>query len=99
VFPSRDDDAESEGEAGEFDLMQKFDATGLEKDWEKIYAKEIALLQCAAKRIPEVPAEDARDIENLIRKTMAAMNRRNRDEAAASAGELEDLLYYLEDSN
>jgi len=98
VFPSRDD-AESEGEAGEFDLMQKFDATGLEKDWETIYAKEIALMQCAAKRIPEVPAEDAKDIENLIRKTMAAMNRRNRDEAAASAGELEDLLYYLEDSN
>ena len=99
VFPSRDDDAEGEGKAGEFDLMQKFDATELEKDWETIYAKEIALMQCAAKLIPQVPAEDAKDIENLIRKTVDAMNRRNRDEAAASAGELEDLLYYLEDSN
>ena len=52
-----------------------------------------------AKLIPQVPAEDAKDIENLIRKTMDAIKRRNRDEAAASAGELEDLLYYLEDSN
>ena len=89
-------DAESEGKAGAFDLMQQFDEAELEKDWETIYSKEIALMQCAMKLIPEVPAEDAREIENLIRKTVDAMNRRKRDEAVSNAGELEDLLYYLE---
>ncbi|MCL2118193.1 MAG: Hsp70 family protein [Planctomycetaceae bacterium] len=79
-------------------LLEKFNPEGLEKGWEKTYAEEIDLMQRAMKRLPDVSQDDAREISELIQKTVDAMNHRKRDEAQASASELEDLLYYLEDS-
>jgi molecular chaperone DnaK len=88
---------EDREESDDSDLLKQY-TTGLEKDWEKTYADEFALMQRAAKLIPQVPGEDAGEIGNLIKKIVDAMNSRNRDAALAGAGELEDLLYYLEDS-
>ncbi|MCL2623699.1 MAG: Hsp70 family protein [Planctomycetaceae bacterium] len=92
------DEAGTAEEAGDLHLTKQIDSTGLEKGWEKTYAKELTLMQRAMALAPRVPADDAREIENMIGKIVDAMNHRKPDEVFACAGELEDLLYYLEDS-
>ncbi len=85
-------------DAGDVGVPANLNEKKLEKGWEEKYAKELATMQRGMKIAPKVSGDDSKEIEVLIKKIVDAMNRRKRDEAVAAGTELEDLLYYLEDS-
>ena len=96
-----EDSTENEDNTGEatetFGQIPRLNTAGLEPDWESIYAKEIALIQAAMQVAARVSPDDAKEVNQLIQKTVDAMNSRKQDEAKMRAGELEDLLYYIGD--
>ena len=93
-----DDESDAASPIGIQENLQGLDTEELEEGWEEIYAAEIALLRRAMTLTACVSTDDAKEIEILIKKTVDAMNRRERGAAKSSGSELEDLLYYLEDS-
>ena len=78
--------------------LQGIDTEGLEEGRKEHYATEIDLLRRAMTLTPQVSPDDAKEIESLMKKMVDAMNRCERDAARSNGSELEDLLYYLEDS-
>lgn len=62
------------------------------------YFKEIALLQRAYALSPKISEEDSEEMEKLIVKTLEAIHRNKQSEAQDASVELEDFMYYLEDS-
>ncbi|MDR2115550.1 MAG: Hsp70 family protein [Planctomycetaceae bacterium] len=71
---------------------------GLADGWEKRYAKEAALIQRAVTFISKVTGDDKKDIEKRIKELVDAINRNDADQTTSLVSQLEDLLYYLEDS-
>ena len=98
-FAPEEHDAENEDEAESMgEATRALNLKGLDPGWETIYVKELSTIQHAMKIAPQASPDDRKDMEKLIERVVEAINGGKRDEADAAATELEDLLYYLEDS-
>jgi molecular chaperone DnaK len=71
---------------------------GLADGWEERYAKAATSIQRATAFISKVTGDDKKEIETRIKELVEAINRNNSEQADSSTSQLEDLLYYLEDS-
>jgi molecular chaperone DnaK len=71
---------------------------GLADGWEKRYEKEVALIHRAADFVSKTSGDDRTEIETRTKELIDAINRNDSDQAGSIASQLEDLLYYLEDS-
>ncbi|MDR2439677.1 MAG: Hsp70 family protein [Planctomycetaceae bacterium] len=71
---------------------------GLADGWEQHYAKEAALIQRAAAYLSKVADDDKKDIETRIKELVDAIKRNDSNQITSLVSQLDDLLYYLEDS-
>jgi molecular chaperone DnaK len=71
---------------------------GLADGWEKRYEKEVALIRRAANFASKTSGDDRTEIETRTKELIDAINRNDSDQVGSIASQLEDLLYYLEDS-
>jgi molecular chaperone DnaK len=78
--------------------IENFDGGRPPEGWETTYANEVAIFRKAVVVSPKVSEKDAIEIGKLMKKITDAIQKDKRDDAASYASELEDLLYYLEDS-
>ena len=96
--PTGEDENEDDETDSDVDFLEGISDKALENDWETTYVKELATIRRAMEIAPKVPGDDAKEIERLVEKIVKAMDTQNQNEAVATGMELEDLLYYLEDS-
>ncbi|MDR3198752.1 MAG: Hsp70 family protein [Planctomycetaceae bacterium] len=94
------DESEKEEEDSESTIDDKDFANqlGLADGWEERYAKEAALIQRASAFISKVTGDDRKDLETRIRELVDAVNRNDSDQITSLVSQLDDLVYYLEDS-
>jgi molecular chaperone DnaK len=71
---------------------------GLAEGWEERYEKEAALIRRAKSFISKVSDDDKKEIETRIQELIEAIKRNDSEKMGSITTQLEDLLYYLEDS-
>ncbi|MDR1962189.1 MAG: Hsp70 family protein, partial [Planctomycetaceae bacterium] len=80
------------------DLETLVSQMGLSEDRKEQYAKEIALIQRATAFAPKATGDDTKEIANRVKEMVEAINRNDLEQVGLLVSQLEDLLYYLEDS-